>query len=92
VKELDLPKNHGLECTIENNGLVYIIKLTSAKLAKNVYLDFPEVEGFFSENYMDIIPGEELMVYFSPKSMINKILTTEDLKILTLQDTIKTRK
>jgi beta-mannosidase len=89
VKELDLPKNHGLECTIENNGLVYIIKLTSAKLAKNVYLDFPEVEGFFSENYMDIIPGEELMVYFSPKSMINKILTTEDLKILTLQDTLK---
>jgi hypothetical protein len=47
------------------------------------------VEGFFSENYMDIIPGEELMVYFSPKSMINKILTTEDLKILTLQDTLK---
>jgi beta-mannosidase len=89
VKELDLPKNHGLKCTIENNGLVYIIKLTSAKLAKNVYLDFPEVEGFFSENYMDIIPGEELMVYFSPKSMINKILTTEDLKILTLQDTLK---
>jgi beta-mannosidase len=92
VKELDLPKNHGLECTIENNGLVYIIKLTTAKLAKNAYLDFPEMEGFFSENYMDIIPGEELIVYFSPKSLVNKILTTEDLKILTLQDTIKTRK
>ena len=89
VKALDLPKNHGLECTIENNGLVYIIKLTTAKLAKNVYLDFPEVEGFFSENYKDIIPGEELIVYFSPKSMVNKILTTEDLKILTLQDTLK---
>jgi beta-mannosidase len=89
VKELDLPKNHGLECTIENNGLVYILKLTSAKLAKNVYLDFPDMEGFFSENYMDIIPGEELIVYFSPKSLVNKILTTEDLKILTLQDTLK---
>ena len=89
VKELDLPKNHGLECTIENNGLVYILKLTSAKLAKNVYLDFPDMEGFFSENYMDIIPGEELIVYFSPKSLVNKILTIEDLKILTLQDTLK---
>ena len=89
VKELDLPKNHGLNYTIENNGLVYIIKLTAAKLAKNVYLDFPELEGFFSGNYMDIIPGEELIVYFSPKSLVNKILTTEDLKILTLQDTLK---
>jgi beta-mannosidase len=89
VKELDLPKNHGLECTIENNGLVYSIKLTSAKLAKNIYLDFPEVEGFFSENYMDILPGEELMVYFSPKSLVYKMLTTEDLNILTLQDTLK---
>jgi beta-mannosidase len=89
VKELDLPKNHGLECTIENNGLVYSIKLTSDKLAKNVYLDFPEVEGFFSENYMDIMPGVELIVYFSPKSLVNKILTTKDLNILTLQDTLK---
>jgi beta-mannosidase len=63
--------------------------LTSAKLAKNVYLDFQEVEGFFSENYMDIIPGQELTVYFSPKSLVNKMLTTEDLNILTLQDTLK---
>jgi hypothetical protein len=47
------------------------------------------VEGFFSENYMDIIPGQELTVYFSPKSLVNKMLTTEDLNILTLQDTLK---
>jgi hypothetical protein len=58
-------------------------------LAKNVYLDFPEVEGFFSKNYMDIIPGEELTVYFTPKSLENKLLATEDLKVLTIQDTIK---
>jgi hypothetical protein len=38
---------------------------------------------------MDIIPGEELIVYFSPKKLVNKTLSIEDLKILTLQDTLK---
>lgn len=89
VKNLDLPKNHGLSFNVEHQGLVYVIKLSSQKLAKNVYLDFPEVEGFFSKNYMDIIPGEEQTIYFSPKSVENKILTTQDLKILTIQDTLK---
>ena len=50
VKNLDLPKNHGLSFNVEHQGLVYVIKLSSQKLAKNVYLDFPEVEGFFSKN------------------------------------------
>jgi beta-mannosidase len=89
VKNLDLPKNHGLTFSVENQGLVYVVKLTSPKLAKNVYLDFPQVEGFFSKNYMDILPGEELTVYFSPKLLENRILTTEDLKIFTIQDTLK---
>jgi len=89
VKELDLPRNHGLSCQIENQGLIYVIKLKSARLAKNVYLDFPEVEGFFSDNYMDLMPGEELIVYFSPKTLVNKMLTPDDLKILTVRDTLK---
>jgi hypothetical protein len=47
------------------------------------------MEGFFSENYMDILPGEELIVYFTPKSFINKMSAAENLKILTVTDTLK---
>jgi beta-mannosidase len=89
IKELDLPKVNGLSYQIENQGLMYVIKLRSTKLVKNVYLDFPDMEGFFSENYMDILPGEELIVYFTPKSFINKMSAAENLKILTVTDTLK---
>jgi beta-mannosidase len=89
IKELDLPKNHGVNIQMEQQGLVYVIKLNASGLAKNAYLDFPEIEGYFSKNFVDILPGSELTLYFSPKSTDHKILTAQDLSLLTIQDTLK---
>ena len=44
------------------------IKLTTNTLAKNIFLDFENVEGDFSDNYFDLLPGEEKTLLFTPKT------------------------
>jgi beta-mannosidase len=41
----------------------YRLDLESSKLAKNVLLS-TETDGFFSDNYFDLLPGERKSVYF----------------------------
>jgi beta-mannosidase len=46
----------------------YELTVSSDVLAKNVYLSFDENEGFFTNNYFDIIPGKPVSVkYFTTK-------------------------
>ena len=54
------------------------ITISSELLVKNIYLDFSEVEGFFSNNYFDLLPGESITVKFTPK---DKTLSIEGVKV-----------
>jgi beta-mannosidase len=56
----------------------YLIRLTSDKLAKNVFLCC-DADGFFSDNYFDLIPGETKRITFHTKRP-----KAEDLKSLKL--------
>lgn len=40
----------------------YEIALTSNKLAKNLYLSIGDFDGFFSDNYFDLLPGQPVVV------------------------------
>ncbi|MBK7476670.1 MAG: hypothetical protein IPI11_11890 [Haliscomenobacter sp.] len=60
-----------------------LIRLKADRLAKNVYLDFPEAEGFFSDNYFDLLPGETVEVGFTPKQPAT--LTAESLKVVVMR-------
>ncbi len=42
----------------------YLIQLSTDRLAKNVYLSHPSLEGFFSDNYFDLLPGESITLKF----------------------------
>lgn len=42
----------------------FIIKISSDKFAKAVYLAVPEHDGFFSDNYFNLAPGREMTVEF----------------------------
>jgi len=90
VKELSLPANPGLSVDYQVNGSVHVIRLRAAKLIKNLYLNFPNHEGTFSNNFMDLIPGEEWVVYFTPQSGMTPGPRREDLVTLSLVDTLKT--
>ncbi len=59
-KELQLPSPHiQKEITKTKNG--YSIVLKTDKLAKNVFLSI-DGDGFFSDNYFDLLPGKEKKV------------------------------
>lgn len=77
---LQVPK---IERTITATDNGYKITLTSNVLAKDVYLNAKN-EGFYSENYFDILPGEVVEINFAPKDKGAKL--GDDLKIMSIVD------
>ncbi len=72
------------EITKTENG--YGIVLTTDKLAKNVFLSF-DGDGFFSDNYFDLLPGESKEIGFVPEGEI--VDFEKKLKLSTLFDTLE---
>ncbi len=60
----------------------YEIQLTAEKLAKNIAFFTDHTEGFFSDNYFDIIPGKIYKIRF--KSVIDGF--EKELKTITLNE------
>lgn len=83
VKELDITKPH-ITSTIIKHDSTYQISLTTDILAKNVYLSYNDISGFFSDNYFDILAGDTLTVTFLPDKAINTL--PKQLKITTIYD------
>jgi beta-mannosidase len=42
----------------------FIVKVSTDKFAKAVYLSVPDRDGFFSDNYFNLAPGREITVQF----------------------------
>ncbi|MFH1194809.1 MAG: glycoside hydrolase family 2 protein [bacterium] len=62
----------------------YKIELSTDKLAKNVYLILKDAEGFFSDNFFDLVPGEFKAVDLKTKSKIENL--AGKIKIISLVD------
>ncbi len=62
----------------------YEIKLTTDYLAKNVFLSLPNTDGFFSDNYFDLIPGRDLTIQLT--EVPENIDVEKELQIITLID------
>ncbi|MBU0558449.1 MAG: hypothetical protein KKG93_02520 [Bacteroidetes bacterium] len=58
------------------------IKLKSAKLAKNVYLSFNGDDGFFSDNYFNLLPNREIVIVYTPTTSDRKFLKNLTIKFL----------
>ena len=85
-KHLSLPPNPGIQATVSTDAPPYRIDIITDKLAKNVFLEFPEVNGFFSDNYLDLLPGKVYQLTFVPDSSISPI-DLPSLSVLSLVDT-----
>ncbi|MEJ2055196.1 MAG: hypothetical protein P8X42_14870, partial [Calditrichaceae bacterium] len=70
VKELNLPAPE-IEMNIKKIKNGYQILLRSATLAKNVYLNIENMDGFFSDNYFDLLPGREKSIIFNVDKKID---------------------
>jgi beta-mannosidase len=84
VKDLNLPKPI-LDYRISESNNGFKIEITSTNLAKNVFLTIGDEDGFFSDNYFDLIPGESVQINLDTK--ISKDRLKEVLEIRTLDST-----
>lgn len=84
-KQLELPKTVQFNTAIRWENDCFVIRLQTDQLAKNVYLESgAEQEGFFSDNYFDLLPGVPVEVTFTPRQGKMEQL---DLRITPLQKT-----
>jgi len=82
-KQLKLP-TPAIEHSIVKTDDGFDIEVSTDKLAKNVYLQIGNEEGFFSDNYFDLLPHEKATVHL--KTDISEKQLNEVLSIRTLID------
>jgi beta-mannosidase len=63
---------------------VYPVRLQTDFLAKSVYLSVPGVEGYFTDNFFDMLPGAVVSVWFITNRPVDDF--ARRLKITTLAD------
>jgi len=83
IKDVLLPKPK-VEFEINAVEGGFEITLNTDKLAKNLYVTIGDEEGFFSDNYFDLIPGEPVKVNLETKLTKEKL--QEIFKIQTLDE------
>jgi beta-mannosidase len=72
IKEIELPKpTVKYEWTATDGG--FEISLSTDKLAKNLFMTIGDEEGFFSDNYFDLIPGQPVKVKLETKLSKEKL-------------------
>ena len=62
------------------------IRLAADALARNVRLSFDPAEGFFDDNYFDLVPGQPLEVSFRSKAPLTLEGFRKGLEIASLVD------
>jgi beta-mannosidase len=79
-KKMTLPKA-SINVKVEQVNDGYQLTLSSERLAKNVFIG-TAVDGFFSDNYFDLLPGERKTVVFKTERILddmNNTFTTKSL-------------
>lgn len=80
-KDLNIPTPK-VEYAFEKVADGYTVQLKTDKLAKNVYLQIGDEEGFFSDNYFNMMPGESASIHL--KSEISEEKLKEVFSLQTL--------
>jgi beta-mannosidase len=65
------------------------LKLDTDKLARAVYLSAEGIEGDFSDNYFDLIPGRPVEVEFRPQGRARVEEFRKRLKVRSLVDAFR---
>jgi len=58
------------EISVEKTDEDYRISISAKSLIKNLYLEFPDIDGHFDRNFVDVLPGEKMEVVFETKHEI----------------------
>ncbi|PWD97874.1 beta-mannosidase [Marinilabilia rubra] len=82
-KDLKLP-NANINGSVEKTEKGYAVTVFSEAVARNVQLQIPETEGWWTDNFFELIPGEEKTVVFETEEEITDF--EEKLNIRSLVD------
>ena len=82
-KDLQLPEDPGISLEVVEKEGLYNVYVRAENLAKNVYLQWEDTPGFFSDNFFDVMAGEEIRIVFTPKDKRRKP-DTNKLKVISL--------
>ncbi len=80
-RDLKLPKPH-VKISVNQVNDGYAISLETNKLAKNIYLTTAQ-DGFFSDNFFDMPPGEKRTVLFKTETILDNLAGAFQVRTLT---------
>ena len=83
AKELQLPSPRITNALSQEAG-AYRLRVTSDVLARDVYVSFPGQEATYSDNYIDILPGQTVGVKVMSPASLDQLRSA--LKIVSLTD------
>jgi beta-mannosidase len=85
--DLQLPAASDVKTTVSKSGDAYTLTLTSAMLARSVYLSFGDLDVHASDNYFDLLPGEAASVTLRSSATLDQLRNS--LKVVTLTDAFR---
>jgi len=83
MKDITLPQPE-ITANIETAGNGYRVTLHSAQLARDVYLSFGNANAKFSDNYIDLLPGETAQIEVTSKASLEQL--RQAMKVVSLYD------
>jgi beta-mannosidase len=84
MRNLQLPVKPAIEVAFSGSGPEYTITLKSPVLARDVYVSFGDVDVKMSDNYFDLLPGEEVAVKVAGPADLNQLKGA--MKVVSLAD------
>jgi beta-mannosidase len=84
MRNLDLPLKPAIQSSIQPSKDGYAVTLQSPVLARNVYLSFGDLDTTASDNYLDLLPGEEITVELKSPATLTQL--QQALKAVSLTD------
>jgi beta-mannosidase len=85
--DLQLPTAPEVKTTLTKTGEDYTLSLSSAALARSVYLSFGDLDVHVSDNYFDLLPGESASVTLKSSAALDQL--KQSLKVVTLTDAFR---
>ncbi len=84
MHDLELPVAPKIETTLSKTGDDYTVTLQSSKLARNVFISFGDLDIQSSDNYFDLLPGEQTTIHL--KSSAGQEQLRVALKVMSLTE------
>lgn len=82
-KQIVLPSAH-IDANLVKTATGFDVTLKSPVLARSVYLSFGEQEATYSDNYVDLLPGEPLTIHVTSSASLSELQA--EMRIRTLAD------